>query len=101
MQGQPRQMGHGQTSEKMWSTGEGIGRPHQYSCRENLINMNSVKRRKIRHQNEAPRSEGVQYIPGKKRMVIPNRSIRNKEAGTKWKQHSAVDVSGIENKVQC
>ena len=59
------------------------------------------KAKSMTPEDEAPRSEGVQYIPGKKRMVIPNRSIRNKEAGTKWKQHSAVDVSGIENKVQC
>ena len=93
-------MGQGQTSEKMWSTGEGIGKPHQYSCHENLINMNSVKRQKIRHQNEAPRSEGALYVPGKDRMLITNSSRRNKDAGTKQKQHSVVDVSGIESKVQ-
>ena len=32
------------TSDKMWSTGEGNGKPHQYSCLENL--MNTMKRQK-------------------------------------------------------
>ena len=30
------------TSDKMWSTGEGNGKPHQYSCLENP--MNTMKR---------------------------------------------------------
>ena len=34
-------------SDKMWSTGEGDGKPLQYSCLENP--MNSVKRQKIGH----------------------------------------------------
>ena len=33
-------------SEKMWSTGEGNGKPLQYSCLENP--MNSMKRQKER-----------------------------------------------------
>ena len=32
------------SSDKMWSTGEGNGKPLQYSCLENL--MNSMKRQK-------------------------------------------------------
>ena len=33
-------------SDKLWSTGEGIGKPLQYSCLENP--MNSMKRQKDR-----------------------------------------------------
>ena len=36
-------MGHGESSDKTWSTGEGNGKPLQYSCLENPIN--SMKRR--------------------------------------------------------
>ena len=35
-----------ETSDKMWSTGEGNGKPHQYSCHENP--MNTMKRQKDR-----------------------------------------------------
>ena len=44
----------------MWSTGEGNGKPLQYSCFENP--MNSMKRQKDRTlKDELPRSVGVQY----------------------------------------
>ena len=44
----------------MWSTGEGNGKPLQYSCRENL--KNSMKRQKDRTlKDELPRSVGAQY----------------------------------------
>ena len=33
-------------SDRMWSTGEGNGKPHQYSCLENA--MNSMKRQNDR-----------------------------------------------------
>ena len=36
-----------ESSEKMWSTAEGTGKPLQYSCLENP--MNSMKRQKIGH----------------------------------------------------
>ena len=43
------------TSEKTWSTGEGKGKPLQYSCLENP--MNSMKRQKHRTLKEKlPRS---------------------------------------------
>ena len=35
-----------ESSDKMWSTGEGNGKPLQYSCHENP--MNSMKRQKDR-----------------------------------------------------
>ena len=45
-------------SDRMWSTGEGNGKPLQYSCLENL--MNSVKRQNDRiPKEELPRSLGA------------------------------------------
>ena len=35
------------SSDKTWSTGEGYGKPLQYSCLENT--MNSMKGKKIGH----------------------------------------------------
>ena len=67
----------GESSDKMRSTGEGNDKILQYSCLENP--MNSVKRQKDKAQeNEPPRSQGVQYTPGKS-------SRKNEEAGLKWK----------------
>ena len=43
-----------ESSNKMWSTGEGNGKPLQYSCLENL--MNSMKRQKDKTlKDELPR----------------------------------------------
>ena len=47
-------------SDRMWSTGEGNGKPLQYSCLQN--SMNSIKRQKdITLKDELSRSVGVQY----------------------------------------
>ena len=44
-----------ESADKMWSTGEGNGKPLQYSCRETP--MNRVKRQKDRTlKDELPRS---------------------------------------------
>ena len=52
-----------QSSDKTWSTGEGNGKPHQYSCLENP--MNSMKRQKDRTlKYELPRSVDAQYATG-------------------------------------
>ena len=46
-------------SDRMWSTGEGNGKPLQYSCLENP--MNSMKRQNDRTlKEELPRSVGAQ-----------------------------------------
>ena len=51
------------SSDKTWTTGEGNGKPLQYSCLEN--SMNSMKRQKDRTlKDELPRSVGTQYAPG-------------------------------------
>ena len=50
-------------SDRIWSTGEGNGKPLQYSCLENL--MNSMKRQNNRIlKEELPRSLGAQYATG-------------------------------------
>ena len=52
-----------ENSDKMWSTGEGNGKPLQYSCLENP--MNSMKMQKDRIlKDEFPRSVGAQYAMG-------------------------------------
>ena len=85
-----------ESSDKMWSTGEGNGKPLQYSCLENP--MNSMKRHKDRTlKDELPRSVGAQYATGEEQR---NSSRRNEEAEPKWK-HPVVDVSGGESKVRC
>ena len=50
-------------SDRMWSTGEGNGKPLQYSCLENP--MSSMKRQKDRTlKDELPSSVGTQYATG-------------------------------------
>ena len=50
-------------SDRMWSTGEGNGKPLQYSCLENP--MNSMKRQNDTIlKEERPRSVGAQYATG-------------------------------------
>ena len=50
-------------SDRMWSTGEGNGKPHQYSCLENP--MNNIKTQNDRIlKEELPRSVDVQYATG-------------------------------------
>ena len=49
--------------DKMWSTGEGNGKPLKHSCLENP--MNSMKRQKdMTLKDELPRLVGAQYITG-------------------------------------
>ena len=52
-----------ESSDKTWSTGEGNGKPLQYSFLENP--MNSMKRQKDRTlKDELPRLVGAQYATG-------------------------------------
>ena len=84
-----------ESSDKMWSTGEGNGKPLQDSCLENP--MNSMKRQKNRTlKDELPRSVGAQYATGDQKR---NNSRKNEEMEPKQKQHLVVDVSGDGSKV--
>ena len=50
-----------ESSDQMWSTGEGKGKPLQYSCLENP--MNSMKRQKDRTvKDELPRMLGANML---------------------------------------
>ena len=83
-------------SDKMWSTGEGNGKPLQYSCLENP--MNSMKRQKGRTlKDELPRSVGAQYDTGDQ---WRNNSRKNEGMEPKQKEYPAVDVTGDESKLQ-
>ena len=65
----------------MWSTGEGNGKPLQYSCLENP--MNNVKRQKyMTLKNELPRLVSAQYATGEE---WRNNSRKNEEMEPKWK----------------
>ena len=78
-----------ESSDKM-STGEGNGKPLQYSCLENPVN--SMKRQKDRIlKEELPRSIGAQYATGEQ---WRNNSRKSEETKSKQKQHPAVDVTG-------
>ena len=82
-------------SDRMWSTGEGNGKPLQYSCLENP--MNSMKRQNDRIRKEKlPRSVGAQYATGD---PWRNNSRKNEGMGPKQKQDTALDVTGDRSKV--
>ena len=77
-------------SDRMWSTGEGNGKPLQYSCLENP--MNSMKRQNDRIlKEECPGLVGAQYATGDQ---WRNNSRKNEGMEPKQKQHPTVDVAG-------
>ena len=83
-----------ESSDKMWSTGEGNGKPLQYSCRGNPINsMNRQKDRTLK--DELPRLVGAQYVTGDQ---WRNNSRKNEGKEPKQK-HPVVDVTGDRSKV--
>ena len=75
-------------TDRMWSTGEGNGKPLQYSCLENP--MNSMKRHND-NEKDLPRSVGAQYATGDQ---WGNNSRKNEGMEPKQKQYPAVDVTG-------
>ena len=76
-------------------TGEGNGKPLQYSCLENP--MNSIRRHKDRTlKDELPRSVGAQYAIGDQWRT---NSRKNEAMEPKQKQHPVVDVTGDGSKV--
>ena len=79
----------------MWSTGEGNGKPCQYSCLKNP--MNSMKRLNERTlKEELPRSVGAQYATGNQ---WRNKSRKNEKTEPKRKQHPGVYVTGDKIKI--
>ena len=51
------------SSDKTWSTGEGNGKPLQYSCLENPMNRTN-RQKAMTLKDELPRSIGAQYATG-------------------------------------
>ena len=85
------------SSDRMWSPGEGDGRPFQYSSRKNP--MNSVKRQKDRTlKEELPRLVGAQYATGDQ---WRNNSRKNEETEPKQKQCPVVGMTDDGSKVRC
>ena len=84
-------------SDRMWSTGQGNGKPLQYSCLENP--MNSMKRQKDRTlKDELPRLVGAQYATGDQ---WRNNCRNNEGMEPKQKHHPVVDGTGDRSKVRC
>ena len=82
-------------SDRMWSTGEGNGKPLKYSCVDNP--MNSMKSQKDRSlKEELPRSVGAQYVTGDQ---WRNNSRKKEGMEPKKKQHPVVAVAGDRRKV--
>ena len=75
----------------MWSTGEGNGKPLQYSCLENP--MNSMKRQNDRIlKEELPRSVGAQYATGDQ--WIKNSRDAKAETPVLWPPHTKSSLIG-------
>ena len=86
-----------ESSDKMWSTGEGNGKPLQYSCLENP--MNRMKRQKDRTlKDELSKEVGAQSATGDQ---WRNNYRKNEEVEPKQKHHPVVDVTADGSKVQC
>ena len=83
--------------DRMWSTGEGNGKPLQYSCLQNP--RDSMKRQNDRIlKGELPRSVGDQNATGNQWW---NNSRKNEGMEPKQKQYPVVDVTGDRSKVWC
>ena len=84
-------------SARIWSAGEGTGKPRQYSCLEN--SMNSMKRQNDKIlKEELPRSVGAQYATGDQ---WRNNFRKNEGIEPKQKQNPVVNVTGDRSKVRC
>ena len=86
-----------ESSDKIWSTGEGNSKLLQYSCLENP--MISMKRQNDRIlKEELSMSVGAQYTTGDQ---WRNNSRKNEGMEPKQKQYPAMDVTGDRSKVRC
>ena len=83
-------------SDRMLSTGEGNGKPLQYSCLENPMNSMKTQNDRILKE-ELPRSIGAQCAPGD---GWRNNSRKNEGMEPKQKEYQTVDVIGVRSKIQ-
>ena len=84
-----------ESSDKMWSTRDGKGKPLQYSCLENPMDIMKRQNDGILKE-ELPRSVGTQYATGDQ---WKNTSRKNEGMEPKQKQYAVVDVTGDRSKV--
>ena len=69
-----------ESSDKMWSTGEGNGKPIQHFCLENP--MNSMKRQKIMTlKDELPRLTGTPFATGENWRNNSRKDKRQSQSG--------------------
>ena len=76
-----------ENSDKKWSTGEGNGKPLQYSWEPH----EQYEKAKRTLKDEFPRLAGAQYATGDQ---WRNNSRKNEDTETKKKQHPVVDMTG-------
>ena len=84
-------------SDRAWSTGEGNGKPLQYSGPENPMNSRKIQNDRI-PKEELLRSLGAQYVTGDQ---LRNNSRKNEGMEPKLKQYPVVDVTGDRSKIRC
>ena len=84
-----------ESSDKIWSPGEGNGKPLQYSCLENPMNIMKWQK-DMTLKDELPRSVGAPYATGEE---WKNNSRNHEETEPKQKQRPVVDVTGDGSKV--
>ena len=86
-----------ESSDRIWSTGKGNGKPLHNSCLENPINSKKRQTDRILKE-ELPRSVGAQYANGDQ---WRNNSRKNEGMEPKQKQYPLVDVTDDRSKVRC
>ena len=76
-------------SDRMWSTGEGNGKPLQYSCLENSMNSKKRQNDKIL-KGELPGLVGAQYVTEDQ---WRNNSRKNEGMEPKKKQYPVLIIN--------
>ena len=87
-----------ESSDKMWSTEQGNGKPLQYSCLETPIHEQYERQKDRTLKDELPRLVGAQYASGDQQR---SNSRKNEEMEPKQRQHLIVDVTGDGSKIRC
>ena len=87
-----------ESSDKMWSTEQGNGKPLQYSCLETPIHEQYERQKDRTLKDELPRLVGAQYAS---RDQQRNNFRKNEEMEPKQRQHLVVDVTGDGRKIRC
>ena len=86
-----------ESSDKMWSTGEGNGKPVQQYCLENPMSR-MKKQRDMTTKDELHRLVDAQCATGEE---CRNSSGKNVDTEPKQKQHPVVNVTSDGSKVRC